>query len=211
MEERAMVPAPAFALQSDASVSAFERAPDPCIIVANGAPKSFGRDVLFSKLSAICTEVNLDPKQVQITGKGVRKRFELRFESVARATQFLEGCQDDEGKWIPQSVLDPHGAAMGVHFSFARSSKQEKLDVLTGALGKVLKAVLGEDAGVFAAKRSGVVNVNFVPVASILLPCEKEVTLQWNIEEADRLHLNRSEIADTFKAGGRRKPVKWPS
>ena len=92
----------------------------------------------------------------------------------------------------------------------ARSPKQEKLEVLTGALGRVFKDVLAQEIakGVFAAKRSGIINIDFVPIASLVLPNEDEINLQWNMEEVDRLRIDKDQIAERFKNGGRKK-VEW--
>ena len=99
---------------------------------------------------------------------------------------------------------------MRIYFQLDCGPKQEKLEVLTGALGKVLRTLLGEGANVFAHKKSGEVNANFIPIASITLPDEKEVLLQWNMPEVERLQLDKDKAAELFRNGGRPK-VEWSS
>ena len=80
------------------AASVFERAPDPCLIIANTQhPNTFAREALVHKLGEMLPEANLRPEDAQVISKGTNKRFEINFGSDVMAKQFLASLQDEEG------------------------------------------------------------------------------------------------------------------
>ena len=122
----------------------------------------------------------------------------------------MDCMQDDDGEWNCFAVKSPTGVQIPVHFNKARSQKQEKLQVLTGALAKVLAQFLPKEVRLFSHKKSGVVESDFIPLASISLPNSNEVEVLWNRERTAFLRLDTDAVCKQFKDGGRAK-VQWSS
>ena len=152
------------------STSLFDAPPDPRIVIAGCSPKLCEREVIVSKVNEMCQGTRIRPEDFKVLTKGVRKRFQIKFSSVELAGVFMDCMQDDEGEWKRFTVNSPTGVQVPVHFNKARSQKQEKLKVLTGALAKVLARFLPKEVCLFSHKKSGVVESDFIPLASISLP-----------------------------------------
>jgi hypothetical protein len=190
--------------------SAFDAAPDPCIIIAGCSPNLCEREVILAKVGSIIQGSRIKPGDVKILTKGVRKRFQIKFSSPELACVFMDLMQDDEGEWLRFTVASPQGVQVPVHFNKAPSQKQEKLQVLTGALSKVLGNYAPQGTRLFAHKKNGVIEADFVPVASLSLPNPTDVEVLWNRERTTALNLDTETICKVFKEGGRAK-VQWSS
>ena len=121
---------------------------------------------------------------------------------------FLDSLQDDEGKWIPINVLTANDRNLRLYFNKAKSKKQEKTEILSGAIGRIIKEQMGEDFQVFTQRSTGVVSVDWVPVACLSCPTPDEVIFQWNLPEVQRIGLDKNAALEKFKSGGR-PPVEW--
>ena len=149
-------------------------------------------------------------------GKGIRKKFPVCIEGSTAprlVEQFIDSLKDDDGKWIPVHMPDASGSVVRMYISKDKSPKQEKTEVLTGAMARIIRNALGERAetlDVFASKATGTVNIDWVPVASIELPTDRDVLLQWNIPELEKLGLDKAQLVQTFQAGGKKTAnVPW--
>jgi hypothetical protein len=189
--------------------SGFDQAPDPaCVSVSGEKGLKFSRSSLNQKLNDLCLLVGIEPSEITIEGKGLRKRFNLTFKGAAMAKCFLDSLLDDDGKWIPVNVLTSNGGNLRVYFNKAKSKKQEKTEILSGAIGRIIREQLGEDFEVFVQRATGVVSVDWVPVACLSCPTPDEVIFQWNLPEVERIKLDKGAALEKFKAGGR-PPVAW--
>ena len=190
--------------------SAFDAAPDPCIIIAGCSPALCDRDVIVAKIGEIVQGTRIKPGDYKVLTKGIRKRFQVKFCSAELACVFMDCMQDDEGEWRRFTVASPTNVQIPVHFNKARSQKQEKLQVLTGALCKVLANHVPQGTRLFAHKKSGIIESDFVPLASVALPNPTDVEILWNRERTGGLNLDTEAICKVFKEGGRAK-VQWSS
>ena len=196
--------------------NAFDRPADPTRFLVSGGGKDIARANVWECLLPLLEKANVPQDQVSILGKGIRKKFPVCIEgsnAPRLVEQFIDSLKDDNGKWIPVHMPDAAGAVSRVYISKDRSPKQEKTEVLTGAMARIIRGALGDRAEnfeVFASKSAGTVNVDWVPVACIELPTDKDVLLQWNIPELEKLGLDKSQLAQTFQDGGRKRAnIPW--
>jgi len=182
--------------------------PAGAIKVTSQSP--FSRAVLDPALAATLTDAGLSMKDCSIRGKGTKKRFDILFSSADGAKQFLESMQDNDGNWKPFFVLDHKNVKIQIYYSPALSPKQEKLEMLTKALAKIIKGKIPPTHEVFAAKRQGLVKVDWVPVGCLALPNATDVNFKWNLPELQKHSLDKEALVREFADGGKGN-VQWSS
>ena len=212
-------PPPAFAPSPTAvpvASSSFDRPVDPTKVLISGGGKDISRRAVQECLNPLLEKANIGKECVAVVGKGIRKKFAICFEGPSApkmVDQFIDSLKDDDGKWIPIHLPDVKENVVRVYISKDKSPKQEKKEILTGAMARIIKAALGEkteDHDVYAIRHEGTVNIDWVPVFAIELPTEKDVLLQWNIPELEKLGLDKANLAQSFKDGGKKKTnIAW--
>ena len=88
----------------------------------------------------------------------------------------------------PQEPPSPTGPEIRVFVAADKSPKNEKFEIRTGAMARVIRRAmqLPEDSDrVFARKRMGIVNVDWVFIFSLELPNDKDVVLMWDMPELE--------------------------
>ena len=144
----------------------------------------------------------------------MQRKFKVQFKGVGQlgvqyAAKFLSRiCKDAENKWVPLHVLDPSGNPTRVYFGEDASPKQEKIELLTAVLAKVIKSQLG-DINVFARKAEGVVTIDFKPCACIQLADDRSAVLQWNSAVCEAFSLDKESAKTAFFAGRKDNPINW--
>ena len=115
--------------------------------------------------------------------------------------------KDFGGKWIPLHIKDPQGTPVRLFVGPDVGPQQERLEILTGILGKVVGEVMGAEA--FAQKREGEFSFNFVPVAAVSVPDSKMVELSFNCPGCQEVGLDRGAVHRFFEEQTTRKVPKW--
>ena len=194
--------------------SNFGRPADPCklSVSAGGRDTMFSREALTPIVEQFCERANTKPEDVTILGKGVRRRFVLQFKSPSEASQLLGSLQKEDGSWESLHVLSPTQSQVRLFFASDKSAKQEKLEILTGAMARVFRTALElapDSDRVFARKQQGLVNVDWTPVCSLELPSENDIVFLWNAPEVERLKLDKNELVRLFEQGAKGRKVQW--
>ena len=130
------------------------------------------------------------------------------FGKESANTKFVDTClKDDDGKWVELHINDPEGVPIRLYVGPDVGPQQERLEILTGVLGRVVGEVLGTDA--FARKREGEVFVNFVPVAAVEVPDSRTVELSFNMDGCEEVSLDVEKVKALFQERTKRKAPKW--
>ena len=82
--------------------------------------------------------------------------------------------------------------------------------ILSKALARLIKSKIPSTHEVFAAKRQGVVKVDWVPIACLALPNSSDIKFKWNLAELQKHSLDKDILAQEFSDGGRGS-VQWSS
>ena len=96
--------------------SEFEAEP-PAGSVKVTAQSPFARAVLEPALAATLGEANLGMQDCSIIGKGVKRRFDILFNSSTAAKQFLDSMQEADGTWKPFHVTDHKESRVQIYYS----------------------------------------------------------------------------------------------
>ena len=128
--------------------------------------------------------------------------------SAQNAKSFIDMClKDDDGKWVPLHIKDPQGTPIRLYMGPDVGPQQERIEILTGILSKVVAEVQGAEA--FARTREGVVSFNFVPVAAISVPDAKTVELSFNVPGCQEVGLDMRSVQRLFDERTTSKAPKW--
>jgi hypothetical protein len=198
--------------------AAFDRDPDPTKIKVNG-PESFAKEELAAVVSSLLEQDGKSPDTASIVGSNVSRKFSVQFAGAGQiasgcAQRFLQFLKNGDGtyKQIDVKVPGPGNKSQQIYFGPDSSLRQERIEMLTRKLAKIIKTKVDDPKTVFARKRDGVVTLDFVPLASILVPSPNEHSLRWNTELLQTSGLNKEDIIQQFKAGNKSADgVKWSS
>ena len=194
--------------------SSFIRPPNPSVLKAN-AKNIFAAGDLQKAVDRLLDEAELGKGIAKVMGKGTGRKFKIQFLGagqipVVNAQKFLDCvCKDSDGEWVPLFVEEPQGAQQRMYISLDCSPQQERIQMLTNALAKVVSGVLGKEA--FARKADGVVSVDFEPVACLDVPDAKTVNILFNLSTCSEIGLDTVDVQARFDAGGRKKVAWAPS
>ena len=190
----------------------FGRVADPSRLKAN-SPSMFTLDELQKEVDLLLHASGMGVGCAKVLGKGLGKKFYIQFQGAGQlgarhAQKFVDTClKDDDGKWIPLHIKDPQGIPNRLFVGPDVGPQQERIEILTGILSKVVGEIKGGTA--FAQKREGVVFFNFVPVASITVPDSKTVELSINSPGCLEVGLNTAEVKRMFEERTSRRAPKW--
>ena len=197
----------------------FDRDPDPTKLKVNGL-ESFAKEALGAVVSSLLKEDGKDPAIASIVGSNVGKKFSVQFSGAGQiasenAARFLQFLKNGDGTWKEISIQVPGSGSRSQRLYFGPdiSPRQERIEQLTKKLADVIKSKVEDPKTVFARKREGIVTLDFVPLASILVPSPNECSLRWNTELVQSTGFDKDALALLFKAKSRpaAADVKWCS
>jgi hypothetical protein len=192
--------------------SGFGRGADPTKLKAN-SPSLFAAAVLQVEIDLLLEAGGFQPGCARVLGTGVGKKFQIQFLGAGQlgahnARAFVENClKDDDGKWVPLHIKDPQNIPARLYVGPDVGPQQERMEILTGILCKVVGEVSGTQA--YPRKREGEVFLNFLPVASLAIPDSKTIELSFNCHACEELGLDRDKVQRLFSERTTRSAPRW--
>ena len=116
--------------------------------------------------------------------------------------------------WTQLFVLSPTGVSTQLYVSPDKNREQITTEILTKAVGELIKGQLGTRFGpVDAARREGIVFVDWVPICQVVPDVSGSVALKWNPGLLTSTGINKEEVAravegQAAKGGGKGAALK---
>ena len=152
-------------------------------------------------------------KDYQVVGPADGKSFTLRFLGVPgaaakRAGKFLGLQKLEGGGWRDLQVRSKDGGQNRLFADADKNGKQIRREALTKKLVRVLKTT-HPDVEFFGRKSDGAVTSNYIAIARINIIDADNYKVEWNGVAADKLGINRSQIATKLLAEDVRAEPDW--
>ena len=177
------------------------------------------KEKVLEVVKDLLKDTNIDEGQCVLQGPDVGKTFFIAFKGSDRiaaglADQFADSLCDRSGErpiWKEVNVLDVKDAPQRVYIRKDVSPRDERKEMLTWKLGKILESQGVTD--VFTNKKQGEISCDFQPLAKVDVVSRTEANILWNNEVAARCSaLKKKEAIDEFcKTRRGAANVQWSS
>ena len=168
------------------------------------------RKEIKKAIGTVILEMELSESQYSIEGKDELSRMHtLRFRGAGglaenRAKKFLQLQKTGDG-WRKLQALDEKGERTELYLDGDKNRKMVKTEILTKKLGAAISGHPPPGKKAYVQRSAGVVSVDFIPVARVIVKGENEITIDWNtlhpIKSIPREEIDK-EIKAAPEAGG---------
>ena len=182
----------------------FNRAPDPAAVrvSSEGFKTTFAKKSVQGMAEQFLKSAGIDSSELVVLGDETAKSYICRFAGTPgvaadRAYRFMSAMRGGDGQWIPCFGEDVEGGRFRAFWEVDKSKKMQRTEMLTKKLGEILSANC--KGKVFARKKTGVVEVDFVEVAMVEVKSKEEVVLHWAEEIPREFAVRKYEVEKAFE------------
>jgi hypothetical protein len=155
--------------------------------------------------ATLCAEASIDAKHVEFVGDASGRNFSLKFLGEptlgARRAHKVQQLLRPTARGAPWRVLEvpvPDGSSTTLYVSGDKNGKMVQCERHLKALAKILKTKYKFEC--MLNKKDGTLSHQLRPLAKVNAIKKGTSTVQWNLEVAGELGINRDEVARDFEA-----------